>query len=319
MGKEINVDLNAPNLYFVLDHSTSMNEMNKWTNVRMAVSAIMLQLGAGARFGAMMFPGVEDVSSCAAGVEVMSLRQGDANAVVANDFLSVTTAAPSGGTPTAATLQSLVPKLSGLMGLTYVILVTDGGPNCNTGITCPVYDCTANIDGVSTDCQPDFVNNCCDPTVYGATAVRSCLDDTATEAAAKALANAGIPTYVMGIPGSGLYANVLDQVAIAGGTARSTEPLYYQVQDGADAGLMDLSSAFNQIVRNTGAGCRFTLARSPSFPTGVEAILGGSIIAQGGADGWALQGTTLTLSGASCAMVRSAGAPSLRFFDGCKG
>jgi hypothetical protein len=317
MGKEITVALNAPNLYFVIDHSTSMKEMNKWPNVRTAVAGVINQIGAGARFGAMMFPGAQDVSSCATGVEVMPLRQGDPNGATANAFLAATTADPTGGTPTAATLKTLVPKLSGLTGTTYVILVTDGGPNCNSGLTCPVYQCTANIDGVSSSCQPDFAINCCDPTMGGNN--QSCLDDTNTIAAAKALHSAGIPLYVMGIPGSGLYQNVLDQVAIAGGTARSTEPLYYQVQGDTDAGGMDLTSAFNQIVAKTGAGCRFTLVRSPSFPTGVEAILGGTVIAQGGADGWVLQGTTLTLSGTSCTMVRSAGSPSLRFFDGCKG
>jgi hypothetical protein len=296
-----------------------MNEMNKWLNVRTAVAAIMNQIGAGARFGAMMYPGAQDISSCAAGTEVMSLRQGDPNGVVSGAFLAATMAAPTGGTPTAATLQSLVPKLTGLTGRTYVILVTDGGPNCNQSNSCQVYQCTANIDSVSSTCQPDFATNCCDPAVFGPRAVLSCLDDTNTIAAAKALSGRGISTYVMGIPGSGLYSNVLDQVALAGGTARSTEPLYYEVQGNVDAGGMDLSGAFDQIVASTGAGCRFTLGHSPSFPTGVEAILGGNVIPQGGADGWTLQGTTLTLSGTSCSMVRSTGAPSLRFFDGCKG
>ncbi|MGH7440158.1 MAG: vWA domain-containing protein, partial [Polyangiaceae bacterium] len=71
-GKAISVTLNAPNLYFVIDHSFSMNEMNKWSNIRTAVSNLMTQLGAGARFGAALFPGGDTSGNCQVGIEVMS-------------------------------------------------------------------------------------------------------------------------------------------------------------------------------------------------------------------------------------------------------
>ncbi len=307
----IELTLVAPNLYFVLDHSTSMKQMAKWSNVRQVVAQLITQIGAGARFGATLFPGVSSIDSCDLGVEVMSLRQGDAQGVVAGTFLAATAADPIGGTPTAATLEHLVPTLSGLEGMTFAILATDGGPNCNSSLSCPAYQCTGNIDGVP-GCPADFSMNCCALSGGG----QSCLDDVAAVQAASDLAAAGVETFVLGIPGSAPYGPVLDRLAIAGGTARSTEPLYYAV---GTADTAALTAALGQIVARTGAGCTFTLANPPSASQGMRVVLNGAVIPSTGPDRWTLSGTTLTLHGASCASVQTAGAPSLQFFDGCGG
>jgi hypothetical protein len=306
VGRAISLTLVAPNLYFVLDHSTSMNNNNKWNNVRNAVSQIIGQIGAGARFGTTMFPGVQSIDSCAVGVEVMSLRQGDATGAVQSFFLSATSAPPTGGTPTASTLESLIPKLSGLAGTTYAILATDGGPNCNGSLSCNADQCTSNIDQ-STVC--DLTTNCCAANGAG------CLDQQGAIQAAANLAAAGVKTFVMGISGSAPYAPVLDGLATAGGTARSSEPLYYDV-DSTDTTA--LSNAFEQIVARTGAGCTFTLARLPSSLVGIRVVLNGMTIPSTGPNRWSLSGNTLTLLGTSCSGVQASGAPSLQFFDGCK-
>ncbi len=311
VGHPIELTVNAPNLYFVLDHSTSMSENDKWPNVRQVVSQLITQIGAGARIGAMMFPGVSTVDSCAVGAQVLPVQQGDAQGRLASAFLGATTAAPGGGTPTAATLESLVATLAGLPGQTFVILATDGGPNCDSSApSCTVDACTSNIDHVDPRCQPGG-DNCCAPPL-GSTV--SCLDGDATEAAARDLSASGIETFVLGIPGSGAYENILDEVAIAGGTARTSEPLYYQVNTADDAAL---ASAFAQIVQQTGAGCTFTLATPPTVSVGLRAVLNGVTLPESGENRWSLTGTTLTLFGTSCAMVKNDGAPSLVFYDGC--
>jgi hypothetical protein len=313
MGHPIQLTVNAPNLYFVLDHSTSMNENDKWPNVRQVVAQLMTQIGAGARFGAMMFPGVSTVDSCAVGVQILPVQQGDVQGRLANTFLDATTAAPGGGTPTAATLESLVTTLSGLLGQTFVILATDGGPNCDASApSCTVDACTSNIDAVDARCAPGG-DNCCAPPL-GSTV--SCLDGDATEAAARDLSASGVETFVLGIPGSAAYETILDQVAIAGGTARPSEPRYYQVTTADDAAL---ASAFAQIVQQTGAGCTFTLATPPTVSVGLRAVLNGVVLPESGPNRWSLTGTTLTLFGTSCTMVKSDGAPSLVFYDGCRG
>ncbi|HLK41211.1 MAG TPA: vWA domain-containing protein [Polyangiaceae bacterium] len=311
MGAEIVLNLNAPNLYFVLDHSTSMNEMGKWANMRTVVSDLMAQIGPGARFGTAMFPPPPGSDECGPGVEVMSVRQGDTQGNTANAFLAATASMPNGGTPTAATLRALRPKLAALGPGTFVILATDGGPNCNDSLSCQVGSCTLNIDG-ATGCTQGGPRNCCatppNPNGLG------CLDGTATAEAAAELDTAGVQTFVMGIPGSAPYSTVLDEVAVAGGTARSTEPLYFRV-DTPDTGA--LSVALAQIAMQTGAGCTFSLKSPAMHPDGAQVSVGGAGVAPGGQDGWSLAGSTLTLGGASCNGARNAGAAAVKLIDGC--
>jgi hypothetical protein len=311
-GRQIALQLNAPNLYFALDHSGSMQLDSKWTNVRQVVSQLITQIGAGARFGATMFPGVSEADSCVAGVEVMPLQQGDAQGTLANAFLAATAANPNGGTPTAATLGMLMPKLSGLSGGTFVILATDGGPNCNSGLACNVAQCTSNIDGVP-GCVGGGAVNCCDPPAVNGL---GCLDEANAVKATSNLAAAGVQTFVMGIPGSAPYGPVLDAIATAGGTARPVEPLYYQV---GTSDVAALSGALAQIAARTGAGCAFTLATLPAHADQAQVSVNGAPVARSGPDGWSLNGKALTLSGASCTAVRAAGAPSAQLVDGCGG
>jgi hypothetical protein len=311
VGPEIPLQLQAPNLYFVLDHSTSMLQESKWTNIRQVVSQLMTQIGAGARFGAAMFPGVSTPSSCAPGVEVMSLRQGDSQGVTANAFFAATTAQPNGGTPTAATLEALLPRLSGLAGPTFAILATDGGPNCNAALTCSVDECTSNIDGVP-GCPAGGPTNCCQPAGAGL----ACLDGARVTQAAADLAAAGVQTFVMGIPGSGPYGAVLDQIAKTGGTARPSEPLYYEV-NGSD--VASLAAALGQIAARTGAGCTFTLSTPATQPATAQVTVDGMAVPAGDSDGWSLSGRTLTLFGATCSTARASGAVLVRLLDGCSG
>jgi hypothetical protein len=52
---------------------------------------------------------------------------------------------------------------------------------------------------------------------------------------------------------------------------------------------------------------------------GLRAVLNGVVLPESGPNRWSLTGTTLTLFGTSCTMVKSDGAPSLVFYDGCRG
>jgi len=294
-----------------------MREEDKWTTVRQVVSDLMTQLGAGARFGAAMFPGPA-MDQCAAGVEVLSLRQGDVLGATANVFLSATSAPPKGGTPTAATLEALLPKLSALLGDTFVILATDGGPNCDPALSCAVDQCTINIDNVDggPNCPHGGPPNCCDPpSVSGI----GCLDAPRSTQAVADLRAAGIETFVIGIPGSSPYGTVLDELATVGGTARPAVPRYYRL-DTADAAA--LTGALGSIAARAGAGCTFTLGNAPADTNTVHVSVNGSPVQRSGGsggDGWSLAGTTLTLAGASCDAVRAAGAVSAHLLAGCDG
>jgi hypothetical protein len=309
-GKEIPLLVNAPNLYFVLDTSGSMNEMNKWTNVRTVVSDLMTQLGSRARFGAATFPG-QGGDVCGPGTELLPLQLGDSMGMLANQFLGATSFKAVGGTPTADTLLTLVPELQGFTGTTFAILATDGGPNCDPNIMCDVGSCTANMDGLM-GCPPGGPPNCCDPA--GAAGPSGCLDGARTVQAVATLKAAGIETFVIGIPGSAPYAAVLDQLAQAGGTARGAEPLYYRV-DTADT--QTLAGVLAQIAAKTTASCTFDLSRPPADLNMVNVYVGGTLVPRDGPNGWTLTTTTLTLEGSTCDAIRTGRAVSLRVVEGC--
>jgi hypothetical protein len=309
-GKDLPLLVNAPNLYFVLDTSGSMNEMNKWTNVRSVVADLITQLGTRARFGAATFPG-QGTDVCGPGTELLPLQLGDSNGTLANEFLAATSFKAAGGTPTADTLLTLVPELQGFAGTTFAILATDGGPNCDPNLTCDVNSCTANMDGL-TGCPPGGPPNCCDPA--GASGPSGCLDGARAMQAVAALKAAGIETFVIGIPGSAPYAAVLDQLAQAGGTARGAEPLYYRV-DTADTEA--LGGVLAQIAAKTTAACTFGLSRAPADLNLVNVYVGGSIVPRDGPDGWTLTSTTLTLEGATCDAIKTGRAVSVRVVEGC--
>ncbi|MEO6573089.1 MAG: hypothetical protein ABIP89_04565, partial [Polyangiaceae bacterium] len=53
---ELNLLGDAPNLYFILDRSGSMNDENKWSTVRTVVAKTVTKLGPRGKFGAAVFP-----------------------------------------------------------------------------------------------------------------------------------------------------------------------------------------------------------------------------------------------------------------------
>ncbi|HLK35365.1 MAG TPA: vWA domain-containing protein [Polyangiaceae bacterium] len=322
------LDANAPNLYFVLDRSGSMSELwggtsDKWQVVINAIARLVVGLGPRAKIGAAVFPDPGSANACGPGVEALAPREGDSPAGRAGPTaIALLTVlgqiSANGGTPTAATLQApwLTQELSSLSAKskTYVILATDGGPNCNASATCGtdrdgVQACQPNIESVA-NCPPGGPNNCC----TGPSGALSCEDSAPTIAAVTALAAAGTPVYVIGVPGSTPYANLLDQLAIAGGTDRGQEPHYYAA-DTADQS--QFVTAISRIAAKLAGGCTVQLDNPPPDPTHVNVFLGGQVLPQTGADGWTLDGSTVTILGASCQSILDGDVIDVRVVGGC--
>lgn len=306
--------LDPPNIYFVLDRSLSMAESNKWWNVQMVLENLIIALGPRAKVGAAVFPNPTE-DACAPGVEVFAPQPGDRPAgtpgPIEAEFVTVLGRIPAGGgTPTAATLSSLLPRLTSLSGKTYVILATDGGPNCNASAACAVDSCTFNIENAA-GCPPGGPPNCCTDLGDGALA---CLDQDPTTQAVQAIATAGIPVYVVGVPGSAPYANLLDKLATAGGTARGSEPQYYAI-DTADQAV--LQTALSNIAAKITGTCTLTLDKNPPDPGLVNVFFDEHVLPQAGPDGWTLDGTTVTISGASCQKILDGGVLDVRIVAGC--
>jgi hypothetical protein len=277
--------------------------------VRSDIANLMTAIGSEAQFGAAEFP-LANASVCAPGQEVMTLRKGDGLPAstagsTANVFLSKTSGPPFGGTPTADTFTNLTSELTGLKGHTFAILATDGGPDCNPSASeaCSIETCTVNIDRLF-GCTPNG-SNCCllNP--------KNCLDESRTIAAIAALAHPpqgeGVPTFVIGIPGSevGPYPQVLDLMAVAGGTARTNAPDLYYAVDTADSMSLSLVNALADIAARIAATCAIELEEPPTNPAQVNVVLDGHVIPQDGANGWTISGSIVTILGANCDQVHA--------------
>ena len=135
----------------------------------------------------------------------------------------------------------------------------------------------------------------------------------------QAVAAAGVPVYVIGVPESEPYADVLDQLAIAGGTARAASDdaggrQYYAV---TGSGQADLEAALSAIAAKITGTCALDLGTAPIDPTLINVFFDDVPIPQAGADGWSLEGTTVTILGARCEQVLSGAVLDVRVVAGC--
>ena len=304
----------APNLYFVVDLSGSMAQpggggYSRYELVQHTAVQLVQGLGALANVGAAVFPkDATNAEPCKVGGEVMPIKPGDpgGNGKTTSDFIAATKLTPFGGTPTAATLNALVPKLLPIQGKTVVILATDGGPNCNGGVACSVAECIPNIEG---NCQPAGTNCCAQDVPGGAL---NCLDKAQTLIALDGLKTAGFPVYVVGIPGSQLYANILNDMATAAGTAQPAAPYYYKVDD-----LALLLQAFQSIVSNV-ISCEFTLEDPPPDELHTNVYFDGVVVPQDPVNGWIWKSkTVLEMVGASCKAVKTGKVSQVQIVSGC--
>jgi hypothetical protein len=253
-GQTVDLPVQRPNFYFVLDFSGSMNDImpdsggqTRLTASREAVHLMLREVGSKVNFGAALFPDPES-DGCSAGKEIFPMRVGDEAQEAGEDspaldglMSALRRHSASGGTPVSPTLAALRGQLSELTGQTYVFLVTDGAPNCNLDVPCDSDMCIANIEGARFDdgTRCDDSLNCCTPDLFP----DLCLDESGSTTELTKLSAIGIPSFIVGMPGSETYATTLERMADAAGTARKDSPrAYYGVKDAAGlaATLADL-------------------------------------------------------------------------------
>jgi hypothetical protein len=304
------IAFDAPNIYFVLDHSGSMSApaggSTRYGRVRGAVIDLVHRLGPRINVGAALFPLGENLDDfCNVGGEVLPVSPGDPTSgppgPTTQGFTTATKLPPFGGTPTAATLELLLPTVSSLAGRTIVVLATDGAPNCNAKVACDKSACMANIEG---QCSPKV--NCCaeDPT--------GCVDRLASIKAVAAYKDAGIPVYVVGITGSEFYKDLLADMALAGGAPQVAPPFYYQVND-----LGSLRTVLGSIASLV-VSCEFTLSEEPPDPGFTNVYFDKQVVPQDGADGWVWKGgTTVELRGEACARLKNGEVTQVQIVSGC--
>jgi len=315
-----------PNLYFIIDRSQSMTEKpagspyTKYENARIAISVMLRAVGHRLRYGAAVFPSLADRDGCTPGQPLVPTSAGDPPSYAAKGengpvltgmLTTIGNAPPAGGaTPTAASLRELLPTVVGLTGRkTYVVLMTDGAPNCNAALRCSVDDCIPNIEGDSfsgTACDRTF--NCCDPKVGGA-----CIDRQDSIAAVQEYEAAGIDTYVVGMPGSEAYASLLNQLAIAGNTARPGSTQYYAVSD-----TNALSDALRGIGAQVAISCDLPLAQAPTNPELVNVYFDNQLVPQNTKNGWHYAAdAAIQFQGDACNELGSGDVLNVQVLSGC--
>jgi hypothetical protein len=314
-------------LYLVLDRSGSMLDRqdsadSKWEAIRIALfhakTGVLRALGARVSVGLAVFPSGND-GACSAGREIVPPATGSP---ALYDRLSqiLLLEQPAGATPTAATLVALAPKIAALPRPAFVLLATDGAPNCGAG-PCALDRCVYNIEGAPLGdgrvCDGSI--NCCDPSrVEGGMGWGACIDGDATRAAVSQLAAAGVPTFVFGAPGVGPYATELDALAVAGGTAREAPagaPRYYAVRSSDHEEFRDALAAIAAKVLDS---CLVTLDDPPKDPGVTNVLLDGDLVAQDERDGWVwTPDGAIELRGASCTRIKT-GVARVQVAVGCR-
>jgi hypothetical protein len=321
---------NPPNLSFIIDHSGSMGDelagsgLSKFENARVALSRVLNVIGHRVNYGATVFPGLAGVTGCEAGDQLMEVGPGDPPTYARDgktgprlkDLLGrLSIANVDGGTPAAATLLESAESLAQLPGQTFAILITDGAPNCNEGLSCEPRQCIPNIEGLASDgldCRTDV--NCCAPTAQNPHANLSCVDGQASVQAVQALTDAGIKTFVIGMPGSEPYETLLDAMADVGGTARPGAPKYYSVADTAA-----LQAALTAIAASVAISCDLPLDYEPPDPDFVNVYFDGKVVEYDPEAGWEwTDDGHVAIRGAACERLSAGDVLEVQILAGCK-
>jgi len=333
-------DIKVVNMMLVVDKSGSMSDApragddSKWVSLGTALKSALGEVKEQMNLGLILYPfdpakgamqtGV--VCEVGDGAAAVSVPVGPGIQTVDSIVRIVQDTQPSGGTPTAAALKAALNYFTTGAGATmagnrYVLLATDGGPNCNLTNTSCKDDpslCTANLDAqnpaATVTCSRP---NCC---ITANNTLRSelCLDNGAVVDAITKLKDAGVTTYVVGIPGTEVYSAYLDQFAEASGQISPTGPKkYYAVS--ADGGVASLTETFRGIVTQLVHTCDIPLDPQPDDPKFVNVAIDCELKTQDDpAAGWEIVGgNTLHLKGATCERVLTSGVKRVDLYYGC--
>ena len=196
-----------PALMFVIDRSRSMLEpaqnatgRSRWRVLSDALANTLPPVDGSVELGALVFP----VQAASQGTSCLVAGKPDLLPALnqANALLSLLRdSSPAGSTPTADAIDVAATALltvRAARSARALVLATDGAPDCNNALDPKTCTC---VEGAM-NCTP-----------------ARCLDDQRTVSRIRKAADAGLPTYVIGIQDpnvSALSAAALDAMALAG-------------------------------------------------------------------------------------------------------
>jgi hypothetical protein len=332
--------LRTVNMLIVLDKSGSMNKAGlgssttKWDAMKTALNTALTRARTTINFGLDLFPGAGVPATCTgeaccqtpALTDPLTVPVGPGSDTVPAILSTLDATAPAGGTPMAPALSRALNYYTagdglGLTGDKYVLLVTDGGPNCDTAAvsSCDGTKCTRNLDPDPTCNQ---TTNCCSTSALAV----NCLDDVSVNTQIQALATAGIKTIVVGIPGSDPYVQYLNLFAQSG---QKTNPdpnattAYYAVAE--SAGSTGLADTLHAITIDLVKSCVITYTTPPQDPEQVTVLVNCNPVSREPTDGgdgsyWTLDtaAKTITIGGPTCDTILNEGVNRVDYIFGCK-
>jgi hypothetical protein len=192
-----------PDMLVLLDRSLSMSwgTPTSWSMVTTALSQVTAGMDSQIRFGLMFFP--SGAVECAPPGSVPDVPVDTLNAAAISAGL-LGGSPDGGGTPTTASLAAAAAYLSSLADgyAKYILLATDGAPNCSTDLSLTCASCVGTQTGGGCYDQSD------------------CLDaDLAMSTAQQIHDEQGMGIYVIGVGGAvGAWNDVMSGIAFFGGT-----------------------------------------------------------------------------------------------------
>ncbi|MCD6499248.1 MAG: VWA domain-containing protein [Deltaproteobacteria bacterium] len=262
-----------PQVFLVVDRSGSMLEAGsdpqktKWEELITAIESVLTQFEGQIQFGLLMYPTGNECGTSGPQVQV-ALH----NKLGVLHFLNQAT--PAGGTPTAAAVTNAAHALQALDAGSdkFIILATDGGPNCNYGLSAdPQCSCSLTDQNY---CCTNYPDGQC---VFG----QYCLDDDHTASVLGDLhSNSTIDTFVIGLAGTAEYAETLNAMADSGGRAQSGPVHYYDASD-----QTALTNALTDIAGSV-ISCRIDLDEAPDEPDYVLIYMDGTQVPRDPNNGW---------------------------------
>jgi hypothetical protein len=294
-----------PDILIVQDKSGSMNNddsdssckggcgsNSKWSQVTAALNTVVSGTQSSINWGLKFF---SDNKACgASAAPVVNVGTMNAGAIAS----AISGTGPGGNTPTRDAITNGASYLAGLTDTNpkYLLLATDGLPNCPTG-------CAA-MSSPSSSC----------------TMTDNPSEDTAAENAVAAALQMGFKTYVIGIGNVSTAVNTLNALATAGGVPQTgAATSYYAATDPTS-----LEAALNAIVGAV-ASCNISLAGAPSGFTNVavsaDTSSGTVEIPQDATNGWSYgpNNQSIVLNGTSCTSLKSGTYSNLQFYYACAG
>lgn len=286
-------------LMLVIDRSASMRldiagnpdqpvDLWRWTILHRALADALGTLDPRVLVGAKFFPdpivgpNPTTAEACSGTGPVDVLPGPDTRAAILSLFDSTD---PNGGTPTAVALQIAADGFSATATRRFMVLATDGAPNCNAGLDGSTCVCTSPM------------NACRMPTP----GVFSCLNDVRTiQVLERLVSDQNIPTYVVGIEGPD-FVDTLDAMAVAGGRPRMGDRAFYSVRsaDQLQQALMEITGSIS--------ACGFVTPSLPPEDNQFSLRVDGVVVPQDPVNGWAWVDRPrgeLELHGTACDLAR---------------